>query len=179
MEQELANNQRLQELPLEQQRQIIESQSGFAGVMAYVGSTVGSLVVLLVVAGVLLLAMKMAGGADLTFKQSFGISAYSFLPFTLSGLLALIVLYVNPSDFQLKSPLPFNPGWFLDPATSPAWMISLLGSLDLFVFWVMALLAVGFAAASKKISFGKAFGVIFGVWLVSVLIKTGWAAAFG
>jgi hypothetical protein len=97
----------------------------------------------------------------------------------LLALLSLLVLIVNPSDFNVKNPLPFNIGWFLDPATSPAWMIGLLSSIDLFSFWVMGLLALGFAAAAKKIKCGTAFALVLACWLVVVVVKTGWAAAFG
>ena len=36
-------------------------------------------------------------------------------------------------------------------------------------------LAVGFAAANpRKVSTGKALGIVIGVWLLGVLIKVGW-----
>jgi hypothetical protein len=45
----------------------------------------------------------------------------------------------------------------------------------------MILLCIGFAAiaGSRKITTGKAATVVFGFWAVFVLIKVGWAAAFG
>jgi hypothetical protein len=44
----------------------------------------------------------------------------------------------------------------------------------------MALLAIGFAAANpKKISKAGAYGVVFGVWGVYVLVKVMWAVIFG
>jgi Yip1-like protein len=179
LEQELANNSRVQELPLEQQQQIIEQQGGVVGVMMYLGPTVFMVIILALVAGALLLLMKIGGGSEVTYGQSFGITAYAWMPYALLSLLALIVLFVNPSDFDLQNPLPFNIGWFLDPASSPAWMISLLKSIDLFAFWAMALMAFGFSAAARKLSFGKAFGLVLTAWLVVVVVKTGWAAAFG
>jgi hypothetical protein len=49
----------------------------------------------------------------------------------------------------------------------------------LFWFWTMALLAIGYAAANpKKISTGSAFAVVVGMWVVWVLVKVGFAAAF-
>jgi hypothetical protein len=55
----------------------------------------------------------------------------------------------------------------------------LLGSLDLFSFWMMILMAIGYSATNpKKISVGKAFGSIIAVWFIYVLVKVGIAAAF-
>ena len=54
----------------------------------------------------------------------------------------------------------------------------LLGAIDIFSFWDMILLAIGYcAAAPKKLSTGKAFAWIFSVWLIYVLIKVGLTAA--
>jgi hypothetical protein len=55
----------------------------------------------------------------------------------------------------------------------------LLTSLDIFAFWAILLQAFGFSATNpKKISFGKAFGTIFTVWLLYVLVRVGATAIF-
>jgi hypothetical protein len=57
--------------------------------------------------------------------------------------------------------------------------VSLLGSLDLFSFWTMILMALGYSATSpKKISVGSAFFTVFACWALYVLCKVGLAAAF-
>jgi len=39
------------------------------------------------------------------------------------------------------------------------------------------MIAIGFAAANpKKIKTGSAFGIVFGIWILFVLCKVGWAA---
>lgn len=181
MEHEIANNSRLQELPAAQREAIINQQTSIAGVMGYAGSVVGGVVTLLLVAGVLLLLFKLAAGAvDLSFRQALALVCYAWLPFVLYQGLALIALfYTNPADFDLKNPLPFNIGWFLDPSSTPAWLVSTAGSLDLFSFWVMALIALGFSVAVKKASYGKAFSVVFAGWFGWVLLKAGGAALTG
>ncbi len=180
LEREFAQNERLQQMSAEMQRQIIQQQLGIVEVMSYVGALVGSVVVLVVVAALLLLVFKVAGGADLTFRHSFGITCYSWLPFVLYQALALVVMaFGRPEDFDLKNPLPFNPGWFLDPSASPAWLVALASSVDLFSLWALALLALGFSVATRKIKFGKAFTIVLLAWGIYVLLKTGWAALFG
>ncbi len=71
-----------------------------------------------------------------------------------------------------------NPAVFLADGAA-AWLVTLLGSIDLFSIWVVLLLSVGYSAVNpKKLSFGKAFGAVFGVWLIYVLLRVGIAAAF-
>ncbi|OLC88693.1 MAG: hypothetical protein AUH88_00510 [Acidobacteria bacterium 13_1_40CM_4_61_5] len=60
---------------------------------------------------------------------------------------------------------------------APKWLSTLGQSLDLFWIWCLALVAIGFAAASpKKIKTGSALGTVFGIWLIWVLARVGWAA---
>ena len=181
MENEIANNSRLQQITAEQREAIVEQQSKIAGVMGYAGAVVGGVVTLLLVAGVLLFGFKLAAGAvDLTFRQALAIVCYAWLPFVLYQGLALIALFnMNPADFDLRNPLPFNIGWFLDPSSTSAGLVSAASSVDLFSFWVIALMALGFSVAVKKVSFGKAFSVVFGAWVVWVLLKAGGAALTG
>jgi hypothetical protein len=54
---------------------------------------------------------------------------------------------------------------------------SLLGSIDLFSFWSLALFVIGYSAAAK-IRKGQAAGVIVTLWVVFVLGKAGLAAIF-
>ena len=54
---------------------------------------------------------------------------------------------------------------------------SLLGSLDIFSFWTIALLSIGFAAAAR-VKKGQAAGVIVALWAVFILGKAGFAAIF-
>ncbi len=179
LEREFARNPRLQQMSTEMQRQIIQQQKGIVEVMSYVGTLAGTAVALLAVAGVMLLAFRMAGSTETTFRQFFGATCYAWLPFALyQGLSLVVMTYGRPEDFDLKNPLPFNPGWFLD-TTSPAWLVSLASSLDLFSFWVIGLLALGYSTVAAKVKFGRAVAVVAGTWALFVLAKTGWAAIFG
>jgi hypothetical protein len=81
-------------------------------------------------------------------------------------------------DFNLTNPLPFNAGWFFDPVATPAWLVTLTTSLDLFTLWVIALVALGYSVAARKLSYGTAFSFVFGGWLLWVVLKTGSAALF-
>jgi hypothetical protein len=101
------------------------------------------------------------------------------MPYLVGGLLGLLILFIkDPSTIDIEHLVASNPGAFLSDS-SPKWMISLLTSLDIFTLWVLILQAIGFSATNpKKLSFGKAFGTIFAVWIIYVLVKVGFAAAF-
>ena len=56
-------------------------------------------------------------------------------------------------------------------------MKTLLGSFDLFTFYGLFLAATGLRKVGR-LSSGAAWGVALGLWLVWLLVKIGWAAAF-
>jgi hypothetical protein len=140
---------------------------------------VGTVVVILVVAGVLLGAVNLLAGASLNFKSSLGIVSYAYMPGVLGGLLGILVLFLkDPSTIDLENLVASNFAALLTSDTSK-WLIALAKSFDLFVFWILLLLAAGFSAANpKKISMGKALGVVVGLWLVFVIVRVGLAAIF-
>ena len=79
---------------------------------------------------------------------------------------------------DLQNLIASNVGAFLS-SDSPKWLIALGTSLDLFTFWIMTLMAIGYSvAAPKKLSFAKAFISIFVAWFLVVLVRVGAAAAF-
>jgi hypothetical protein len=65
------------------------------------------------------------------------------------------------------------------PDDTAKWLKTLLGSIDIFAFWNMLLMAFGFRAVEpKRLSVGKAFGIVLSLFIVWTLVKTGLAAAF-
>lgn len=112
-------------------------------------------------------------------KGSLGVVSHALMPGFIAGLLGVVILFLaDPSSVDLQNLVASNPGVLLSD-NSPRWMVSLLGSFDIFSLWTMLLMAMGFHAASpKKISFGKALGVILFAWAFYVVLKVGVAAAF-
>jgi hypothetical protein len=101
------------------------------------------------------------------------------MPKVISGLLGIVVLLVkDPATIDLNNLVASNAGAFLAD-NSPKWLVALLTPVDLFSFWVMILMAIGYsAAAPKKLSSVKAFAWIFSLWVVYVLVRVGLTAAF-
>jgi Yip1 domain len=178
-ERQMASNSRVQQLNAQQRQQAMQMQLKIGVPATYVVTPVAPLVLVLVLAAIFLGIFNGLAGAKLGFKTSMGIVAYAYSPGIISGLLAILVISLkDPTTIDLQNIVASSAGAFL-PSSSPRWMVALLGSLDLFSFWYMILMAIGYsAAAPKKLSFMKAFAWIFSVWLIYVLVKVGLTAAF-
>jgi len=163
----------------EKREKMLETQTKFASIFGYVGVVLGTFIGALLVAGVLLAAFNLIAGAKVGFTTSLGIVAHSWVPEIIVGLLGILIIFLkDPSTVDIQHLVATNPGAFLSD-DAPKWQESLLSSFDLFVFWYITLMSVGYSATNpKKISFGKAFGTVVGVWLFYVIVKVGFAAAF-
>jgi hypothetical protein len=179
IEKQLSNSSQFQELPAAQKERQIEVATKVAPYFAYVEVVIGPFVGVLLFAGLFWLIFNMIVGAKFGFPTSLGIVAYGLMPGILLSLLGILILFLkDPSTIDLQHLVASNVGAFLSD-DSPKWLIAGLRAVDLFLFWEMILLAIGYsAAAPKKISFGKAFAWILSLWFLVVLIIIGFTAAF-
>jgi len=183
MERQNQSNARVQKqmesMTPDQREKMLETQTKAASIFGYVGVVLGTFIGALLVAAVLLAAFNLIAGAKISFTTSLGIVAHSWVPGIIVGLLGILIIFLkDPSTVDIQHLLATNPGAFLSD-DAPKWQESLLSSFDLFVFWYIILMSIGYSATNpKKISFGKAFGTVVGVWLFYVIVKVGFAAAF-
>ncbi len=179
MEQQFDNSSRAQQMTPQQREQAIEMQLKYAPMVTYPAVLVVDFLIVLTIASAYWVVFSMGVGIKMNFKTSLGITAHAWVPFILSGLVAiLVVLLKDPSTIDLNNPLAADVGAYLPSGTSKA-LIAAAHSLDLFSFWVLALFATGYSAvAPKKLSFGGALAWVVGVWLLYVIGKMGIAAAF-
>ncbi len=174
MRQQTESNERFQQLPVEQQENILRQQVTFVSYFAYAGAVLNPTIFALIVAGFMLFIFNVLLGNQIKFLTSFSVSCYALLPLAVKSLVTVPIMYLkDPKDFDLENPMTSNIGVFLSPDTFPAWLISLGNSLDVFNFWTMALLAAGFAAAGRRLSWGRAFGWILGAWSIYLVLKVG------
>ena len=176
---QLAGNSRFAQLTVQQQAQAIARAAALAPTVAYAETSAGVVILLLVVAAIFLGAFNIVFGAKIRFRQSFSIATYGFLPQGLKGLLALVVLWARPPEgLDLQNLVMSNAGVFLSSG-APAWLRLLASSFDVFSFWTMGLLAIGFAAAgaSEKVSAKAALALVLALWLVYVIAAVGLTAA--
>jgi Yip1 domain len=179
LEKQVANSSRFQQLSADQQEQTMEAQLKWTPRVAYVEVVIAPFAGALALAGIFLGVLNGLGGTRFNFKTSLGIVSYSWMPNVISGLLGIVVLLVkDPATIDLQNLVASNAGAFLAD-NSPKWLVAMLTPVDLFSFWVMVLLAIGYStAAPKKLSFIKAFAWIFSLWVVYVLVRVGLTAAF-
>ena len=188
--------QPLKELPPERQAQIqkqLEWQKMFAKtdfsspllILISVGKFVIShIFAFLIPAGVFALGL-MFMQAKTTFKKILSVVAWSWCATTLVSIIVTVAaLMVRDSeslkDFNLNDTagiVPTNLAVILPSGTAP-FLNSIAGSLDIFTIWYLILLAIGFAAiaGAKNFKPGKTATLVFGVWVVWVLIKAGFAS---
>jgi hypothetical protein len=177
--QQAETNSKLRDMPADQKEQTLAMQTRVGPAFAYGAAVLGLPIMGLATAGVFLLLFRTAFGAELSFRQAFAIVCYSWIPLLFGSIMALVVMLLKtPEDFDLNYPTLTNIGAFLEPASTPKWLLSLGTSIDIFTIWVLVLLATGFAAVGRKISWGSAFAGVMGTWAVYVLVKVGFAAAF-
>jgi Yip1 domain len=174
-----SNSSRFEQIPPEQQRQTLDNQVKYGPPFVYGVAAISTVIAAVIIAAVLLGVFNGLGGAKFSFKTSLGIVAHAWIPGLILGLLGALVLFAkDPATIDLQNLVASNAGAFLS-SNSPKWLIAMLTSLDVFSFWYMILMGIGYsAAAPKKLSFAKAFFTIFGLWAVYVLVRVGLTAAF-
>lgn len=175
---EFESNPRLEGLSSEQREQMMGTQVKIASIAGYVGAPVGMMANACIVAAVLILIFRYLLDAPCGFGQTLGVVSWSMLPGLLKVGAAILMMYLqSPQDFDLKNPVGVNIGYYLS-SESPAWMRSLLSSLDLFSLWNLLLVATGMSVAARK-PWGSALVAILIPWGLYVVITTGWAALLG
>jgi hypothetical protein len=144
------------------------------------GFMVGSPLVLLVL-NALFALLLWAGfafvlGGSTNYREMFAVSIFASLPNALNSVIALVtVLFSDPQTYNLNVPSPAALAYFLSTDSAP-WLVALAKSLDVFSLWSLALAGFGGALVAKvKPRLGIA--MVFGVWVIYALIKTGIAAA--
>ena len=179
MEKQFANNKRMEQMSPEQRQQALDQALKITPVIAYAGAVLGTTVVALIVAGVLLGIFNVLAGAGLNFKTSLGIVSHAWMPSVVGLLIGVLVLFLrSPETIDLEHLIASNLGATVSDE-SPKWLMTLATSIDIFTFWTIGLMAIGYSAANpKKISVGKAFAYVLLVWIAYVFVHTGWAAIF-
>ncbi len=170
-----------------QQEQFANMPPGQVGPAKAIGSkitagiTYGIPVIVLLIAAVsaavLLGTLNFGFGGHAKFSQLFALYMYAALPLLIKTVLSIAALFAGLSgdSFFLSNPVGTNLGYYL-ASDSPKWLAALGTSLDIFVFWQLALLVIG-CAILAKVSRGAAATAVVGWWLLIVVIKTA-AAAF-
>lgn len=144
---------------------------------------IGVLITYLLISGVLLLVFVLMG-VSITFKKSLALTIWGMGPPTLLAMIVamVIVLVRSPDTIEVADPannVTSNLGPLADAKEQPV-LHSALGAIDLFSFWRIYLLGVGFAAASAgRLTVGRAIVGVGIPWAVYVGGKLAFAALWG
>jgi hypothetical protein len=168
-----------EKIPAENREQVLDQQAKFIPIITWIMAPLGAVVTLVVVAGVLLFVFRFFYAGEVGFLQALAIVAWTFFavglvttPLTLAVMGLKGDWNLNPQDV-----LQANLGLVLDRSETAKPLWALATSLDLFSFWMIFLLATGFAVASRKTTGSALWGVVV-PWALVVAIKVGWAAVF-
>ena len=175
-----SNPRAMERIPADRMDQVVQQQAKVSAIAAYVFSVVGMALAGAILGGIYLFVFNVLAGADIRFGQSFGIVCYALLPRGLLALLGMLLMYIKePAEFDIQHPAATNLGVFLDPDSVPRWVQAVAGSIDIFTIWVIVLLAVGYTAAARKMSWGRAFGWVLGTWILWLVVVGVWNGIFG
>jgi hypothetical protein len=177
--QQIEKSSRSTELSAEQKEQQITAGAKVAPIFTYVVVVPAPAVLILLIAAIDLAAFNLLAGANVNFVTSLAIVSHAFLTTIVSTAIFLLVLFLKPpGTIDLDNPVATNLG-VLVPEDAPKWLMKLGTSVDIFTFWILILVAIGFAAANpRKLKFSKSFGIVFGIWVVFVVVRVGIAWIF-
>jgi len=182
MRKSLAMNPMTKNMTEEQIQQIVSQPRGvFSRYSGIVLAPLAILVSYAVIAGLFLLLFVLMG-ATLNFKKSLAASIWGMAPPSiLLTLLSILFMFIkDPADIEINpaNNVASNLGLLVSEKEHPV-LNSLLSSLDVFSFWTIFLLGLGFAALSdRSLTVKKATMGVLILWAVWVLGKAGFYAIF-
>lgn len=164
----------------DQLEQVIHRGAGFTAIIMHVSAFLGAPIYLLVVTGIGLLILNPLLGAQVGFKPVFSVTSYAALVRTVGSIMAIPLIFIgDPEHFNPQNPVPTNLGFFLDPQDVPKALYSLANSFDLLSLWFLIVLSLGLSQLTGgKIRPRSIFLTFFGLWMILILGRAGWAALF-
>jgi hypothetical protein len=123
-------------------------------------------------------ALNFGAGASVSFKVALAIAMYGGLPWVIHALLAVLSMFagVDKEAFNIQNPVGTNPAYFLDP-TGNKFVLGIASAFDVFAFWSIVLLGIGFACNSK-VKRSTAIAIVAGMFFAYKLIGAGLGALF-
>lgn len=165
---------RAAQLSPEQKEQQLNVSEKISRPIAYGIGLFGPILAVVIVGGVMLLAYNLLGGANANFKVSMAIVSHAYVVTLISSLLFILVLYLRePGTIDLDNPVATNLGAFFPDGTAK-WLEKLGSAIDVFSFWVLYLIALGYSAFNpRKLKLGGSIGIGLAVWAAYEVCRVG------
>ena len=169
----------MERIPAERRGEVLVGQAAWFKALAWVAPLFLAPLTYAALAALFYGIYRFFYAADVTFPQSMGIVTWTFAAFgLLSTPLILLVMSLNDDwNVDPQSALHASVGGVLDRAATAPVLYSLASSLDVFSFWILFLLATGYAAAGRLTRRAAAWGVVV-PWAAWVLGKAALSAVF-
>ena len=170
-----SQNERLQQASPEQRAQTLRITAAVMRV-SFFGWPVFMLLVSAFAALLLWVGFNFILGGTATYAGMFAVMMFAWLPSIFRSVLSTAMLFLgDPETFNINDPIGSNPGFYMG-ASSPAFLKSLLGSVDVFSLWIFALMAIG-GSIVARVRIRSGLILVFTTWLLVVLLKAAVAAA--
>ena len=175
----IEDNPRASQLSPEQKEQQISMSAKISPAISYCIGLLAPILIAVIVGGIMLGAYNLLGGANASFQSIHGHRRARLFCLDCQQLAFHFGLVPETTGNRgPENPVATNLGAFLPDGTAK-WLTTLGTAVDLFSFWIMTLIAMGFAAFNpKKIKLGSAFGIVLSVWAVYEAIRVGLAFIF-
>jgi len=169
------------QIPAEKKEQAIQQAASpirtwIGALFAGIGTALKSLII-----AVILMVMLAIMDRKPQLPQILGTVAWASYPFALiAAVMGILVLLVSrdPTELSPQTLVATNAAAFLDKNSTGRFLYSLAGSFDLLVIGNVLLLGFGLSKVTG-FAFARALTLVVSLWLVWVLLRGGFAAAFG
>jgi Yip1-like protein len=175
--QTLEQSGQAEKMSAEQLQQAIEQGARIGGIIAHVAGALGAPIFVLLIALVGLLFANAFFGAEVRFKTSLAVASYAYLISALGVVMGLaLIFFGDPEHFNAQVPIPSSAAYFLNPSEVSKVLYAVAKSFDIFTFWLMILLGIGYSeATSRKVKPVTLFFCFFGIWFLIFLGRVGLA----
>lgn len=158
--------------------QAVAQGAKFGTIITHLIGLVAVPIVLIIIAAIGLGIVNLIFGSKTKFSTAFSVTCYANFIGVLGTILGIVMmLFGDPEHFNANTPVPTSLGFFMDQAHTSKPLFAAATSLDLFTFWFMVVLGIGFAATTeRKTKPLSVFFVFLGLWVLYVLAKVGIAS---
>lgn len=170
----------------EQMEERLPMATRFSGIQVIAMTSLGSIFVCLVIAGYAKL-FSLFAGAENRFKPLLSVTIFATLAVTIvqSGLTVLILLMKGSGEVdptQMRSLVASNLGAILSSMLGndalPRFIMGLATAIDVFVIWMIALLAIGYSVVSRKLKTSTAAIWLGGAYAIIAIISAAVSSIF-
>lgn len=170
----------------EQMEQQMAMASKISGPLTIVASGLSVLISCLIIAGFIKLFSTFTG-AENRYKGLFAVCLYAMIAVSIVStiLMAVILFFKQPGEItatSISSVVASNLGALLESILGenalPKFVMTLFRGIDIFNIWIIALLAIGSSAVSKKLKTSTAAVWLGGTYAVILVIVAAISAAF-